>query len=70
MPAGVADKLAVEPCPALGLDLALEAATDVEVGARPELLRDEILRPRPHALADVVPRDDEVLRRRRRGRAR
>ncbi len=61
MPTGIADKLPIEPGPALGLDLIVEAAADVEIGARPELLRDEILRPRPHALADVVPRDDEVL---------
>ena len=58
---GIADKLPVEPRPALGIDLVVQAPADVEVGARPKLLGDEILRPRPHALADVVPRDDEVL---------
>ena len=62
LPTGVANKLTVEPRPALGLDLAVQAATDVTIGARTELLRDKILRPRPHAFADVVPRDDEVLR--------
>ena len=30
LPTGIADKLTVEPCPALGLDLAVEAATDVD----------------------------------------
>ena len=58
---GIADKLPVEPRPALGLDLVVQAAADVEVGARPKLLRNEILRPRPHALADIVTRDHEVL---------
>jgi hypothetical protein len=32
----VADKLAVELGPALGLDLAFERAADVEIGARPQ----------------------------------
>ena len=58
---GIADKLPVDPRPALGVDLIVEVAADINVGANPELLGDEILRPRPHALADVVPRDDEVL---------
>ena len=58
---GVADELPVELRPALGLDLALERAADVEIGARPQLLGDEVLGPGAHALLDVVARDDEVL---------
>src|SRR3954471_17070935 len=54
LPTGVANKLTVEPRPALGLDLAVQAATDVTIGARTELLRDKILRPRPHAFADAA----------------
>jgi hypothetical protein len=59
--AGVADKLPVELGPALGLDLPLEIAADVEIGARPEFLRDEIARAGAHAFLDVVAGDDEVL---------
>src|SRR3546814_8315319 len=61
LPTRIADELPVEPCPSLGLDLIGQAAADVEIGARSKLLGDEILCPRPHALADVVPRDHEVL---------
>ena len=44
VPIGIADELPVELGPALGVDLALERAADVEIGARPEFLRDQILR--------------------------
>ena len=59
--AAVARKLTIELGPALGLDLALESAADLEIGARAELLRDEIARAVAHAFLDVVARDDEVL---------
>ena len=59
--AGVADKLAVELRPAFGLDLAFESTADIEIGARSQLLGDELARPVAHALLDVVARDHEVL---------
>ena len=61
VPIGVADELPVELGPALGVDLALERAADVEIAARPQLLRDQVLGAGAHALLDVVARDDEVL---------
>ena len=61
VPIGVADELPVELGPALGVDLALERAADVEIGAQPQLLRDQVLGAGAHALLDVVARDDEVL---------
>jgi hypothetical protein len=51
---GVAHELAVEIGPAFGLDLAFERAADVVVGARAELLRDEVTGVVAHALLDVV----------------
>src|SRR5690606_28849167 len=47
--AGVADKLAVELRPAFGLDLAFESAADIEIGARSQLLGDELARPVAYA---------------------
>jgi hypothetical protein len=38
----VAGELAVELRPALGLDLTLQSAADVEIGARAQFLRDEV----------------------------
>ena len=58
---GVAGELPVELGPALGVDLALERAADVEIAARPQLLRHQVLGAGAHALLDVVARDDEVL---------
>ena len=51
----------VELGPTLGLDLALEIATDVEIGAQPQFLRDEVLGAGAHALLDIVAGDHEVL---------
>ena len=58
---GVADELPIELGPALGVDLALERAADVEIAARPEFLRDEVLGPGAHTFLDVVAGDDEVV---------
>ena len=57
----VAGELPIEVRPALGVDLALQRAADFMVGARPEVLGDQITRPIAHALLDVVAGDDEVL---------
>jgi hypothetical protein len=43
------------------LDLTLQSAADVEIGARAQFLRDEVARAVAHAFLDVVARDDEVL---------
>ena len=61
MPVGIANKLPVELRPAFGFDLALERKLDVAIGARPQLLRDEILGAGAHAFLDVVARYDQVL---------
>lgn len=61
VPVCIANKLAVELCPAFGFDLALERLTDIEIGAQPEFLCDEVLGAGAHPLLDVVPGDDEVL---------
>lgn len=58
--ASVARELAVELCPALGFDLRRQTAMNVEVGARPEFLGDEVARAIPHSLLDVVAGDDEI----------
>ncbi len=55
--AGVAripHELAVELRPAFRLDLGGQRATDVEIGARPQLLGDEVACPVAHPLLDVV----------------
>src|SRR5690606_32066263 len=52
--AGVAHKLPVELRPAFRLDLPLQIAVDLQIGAGPEFLRDQILRTGAHALLDVV----------------
>src|SRR3546814_5408039 len=59
--AGVADELPVELRPALRLDLALESAADVEIGAWPQFLGDEVARSVAHAFLDVVAGNHEVL---------
>lgn len=51
---GVTDKLPVELGPAFGLDLPLKRTADVEIGARAEFLRDEVLRPIAHPAFDIV----------------
>ncbi|MBP1293489.1 hypothetical protein M2192_007566 [Bradyrhizobium elkanii USDA 61] len=61
MPVSVANKLAVELCPAFGFDLALERAADVEIGAQSKFVRDQVLGASAHPLFDVVAGDDEVL---------
>ena len=61
VPIGVAGELPVELGPALGVDLALERAADVEIAAQPQFLGDQVLGAGAHALLDVVARDDEVL---------
>ncbi len=61
MPVGVANELPVELRSAFGLDLALERKLDVAIGARPQLLRHEILSAGAHAFLDVVARYDQVL---------
>jgi hypothetical protein len=58
---GIAGELPVELGSALGVDLALERATDVEIAAQPQLLRHQVLGPGTHPLLDVVARNDEVL---------
>lgn len=52
--AAIANELAVELGPAFGVDLALKAAADVEIGARPKFLGDEITRSIAHPFLDVV----------------
>lgn len=47
---GIPDELPVELSPALGIDLALERAADVEICARPKFLSDQILSTGAHAL--------------------
>ena len=59
--APVANKLTVELCPAFGVDLPLEGAANIEIGAWPQFLSDEIARSVAHPFLDVVARDDEVL---------
>jgi len=59
--AAIANKLPIELGPALRLDLALQIAADVEIGARPQFLRDEIGGAGAHPFLDVVTRDDEIL---------
>jgi hypothetical protein len=58
---GIPDELPVELSPALGIDLAFKRPLNVEIGARPKFLSDQILSAGAHALLDVVTRDDEVL---------
>ena len=57
----IANKLAIELRPALGSDLALERAANVEIGAQSKFLGDQVLGASAHALLDVVAGDDEVL---------
>ena len=57
----IAHELAVELRPALGLDLAFECPSDIEVGAWAKLLGYEIARPVAHTFLDVVASDDEVF---------
>ena len=59
--APVAHELPVELGPAFRLDLPVDIATDVEVCARPEVLRNEIGRTSAHAFLDVVAGDDQIL---------
>src|SRR5690606_15609383 len=59
--AGVAKKLPIELGPTLCRDLPLEAAADIEIGSWPQLQGDQISRPVPHPLLDIVARDHEVL---------
>lgn len=58
---GIAEELAIEPRPAIGIDLTIETALDIEIGAQPKFLRDQVLCPRPHPLADIGTRNDEVF---------
>ncbi len=57
----VSRELPVQVGPALGVDLAFEDPTDLVIGPGPKLLRDQVARTIPHALLDVIARDDEVL---------
>ena len=54
-------QVAVDLGPAFGIDLPIQRLPDFEVGARAEFLGDDLARLRPHPLADIVARDDEVL---------
>ena len=56
-----ARKVAVDLGPAFGLDLPLQRGMDVEVAAQAQLAGDDLACDRPHPLADIVARDDEVL---------
>src|SRR5579885_3215131 len=60
-PMGVVRELAVDVGPALGFDLALQRGADVAIGARAQLLGDQVARPVAHAFVDIVACDDEVL---------
>jgi len=57
----VANKLTVELGPAFRFDLSPVGAADVEIGAWPKLLGDEIARPVTHPFLNVVASDHEVL---------
>ena len=57
----IAGKLAVELRPALGLDLSLKSAVNVEIRPRPQFLRDEVGGAGAYSCLDVVARDHEVL---------
>ncbi len=65
----VSGKLPVKVGPALRVDLPFEIAADLVIGARSQLLGNEILRAGAHAFLDVVAGDDEVLGRHRCARA-
>jgi len=51
----------VEVGPPLAIDLTFERAADLLVGARPQLLGDQVLGAVTQTLLDVIPVDDEVL---------
>ena len=57
----IAGNLAIEIGPAFRLDLTPQVAADLVIGARSQLLGDEVLRAGAHAFLDVVAGDDEVL---------
>jgi hypothetical protein len=56
----VAGELPIKIGPALCVDLSFQGAADFMIGARSEFLGDEIPRPIPHPLLDVVAGDDEI----------
>jgi len=58
---GVADKLTIELGPAFGFGLAFKRAADVEIGARPEFLGDQVLGAVAHSALDVVAVDDKIV---------
>src|SRR6516162_9168254 len=54
-------KSAIKPRPAVRADLGGEAAADVQVSSWSELEGDEVARAGTQSLADVIPRNDEVV---------
>jgi hypothetical protein len=61
MPGRLGRKSAIEPGPAVCVDLGGEAMADIQIISWSELKRDEVTRASTQPLADVIPRNDEVV---------
>ena len=59
--AGLALQCAVEACPPLLFNLALQGLLDLQLGARPQPFRRQLGGPVAEAVGDVVAGDDEVF---------